>query len=431
MPKIIVVGGGIGGCAAAVASAKAGASVILLERMEVLGGLALVAGRMADNSFPVREELRLMGGYDIFQAIDNCILRKNVWFKFPKPGLTKSTFDVSRIDTELSKCLLDAGVEIRLQSRVIDVDMDGPKIRAVILADKKRIEGDVFIDATGGAGPMENCIKYGNGCAVCIMRCPTFGGRVSIAAKAGVKEIMGGTPDGSIGVPESGFSLIKGSLAPELRKELEQGQVLYIPIPPEHVDYTRAQKVDSSINIDKGLAENIVLVDNGAYAKRISGGTMPLHKLRKIPGLEQAIYAHPYAGTIGNVVRFMAITPRGDALDVPGVDNLFVASEKINVDGIGIVIISGVLAGHNAVRKAVGEPFLILPGTTIIGDYLSFINERWDNEALTVRFSFFGGPYLQRAKEIGLYTEDKAVVHSRIEDNALMNVLAQNIVRNS
>ncbi len=38
---------------------------------------------------------------------------------------------------------------------------------------------------------MGNCLKYGNGCAMCILRCPTFGPRVSISQKAGVTDIVG------------------------------------------------------------------------------------------------------------------------------------------------------------------------------------------------------------------------------------------------
>lgn len=49
--------------------------------------------------------------------------------------------------------------------------------------------GDVFIDTTGTAGPVNNCVKYGNGCAMCIMRCPSFGGRISLTALAGIKEL--------------------------------------------------------------------------------------------------------------------------------------------------------------------------------------------------------------------------------------------------
>ena len=63
--------------------------------------------------------------------------------------------------------------------------------------EKVRLPGDVFIDATGTAGPPAQCNKYGNGCAMCILRCPSFGGRVSITAKCGVTEMVGRKGDSS------------------------------------------------------------------------------------------------------------------------------------------------------------------------------------------------------------------------------------------
>jgi hypothetical protein len=59
-----------------------------------------------------------------------------------------------------------------------------------------------------------------NGCAMCIYRCPTFGSRVSIAGKAGVAEVMGEKPDGTLGAMSGSCKLHKDSLAPRIREEL-------------------------------------------------------------------------------------------------------------------------------------------------------------------------------------------------------------------
>ncbi len=83
MPKIVIVGGGFAGCAAAAAAAKVGARVVLIERMEVLGGLGLLAGQSNHRQFPSKEELRLMDAYDMFQVIDNCTLHENVKMPWP------------------------------------------------------------------------------------------------------------------------------------------------------------------------------------------------------------------------------------------------------------------------------------------------------------------------------------------------------------
>jgi NADPH-dependent 2,4-dienoyl-CoA reductase/sulfur reductase-like enzyme len=47
--KIVVIGGGWAGCAAAVAARQAGAEVTLLERTDMLLGTGLVGGIMNNN----------------------------------------------------------------------------------------------------------------------------------------------------------------------------------------------------------------------------------------------------------------------------------------------------------------------------------------------------------------------------------------------
>jgi len=426
-----VVGGGFGGCAAAAAARKAGAQITLLERMEVVGGWARLTGRLDHKYFPVREELGLMGGDDIFRVLDSCILHENVFIPWPEPsGSTKNIFHTVKAESELRKYLEGIGIDVRLQSRARDIERYDSDITAVILDDGTKIPGDVFIDATGGAGPQANCQKYGNGCAMCFMRCPAFGGRVSIAGKAGVKELKGKRRDGSIGAINGAFALLKESLATELREQLERKGTVWIPVPHQFVNdsYKRTESVTASGLVGKVYAENVVLVDIGVYVKRAAGGYAPLDELRKTPGLEQAVYAEPTAGTIGNGVRFMAITPRGDALNVPGINNLFVASEKLGVSGVGEVIATGVVAGHNAVRKAVGMAPLLLPGTTMLGDFIAYTNERWrEEEGLRARFHVCTEPYFHHAQELGLYTEDRNLIHSRIEEGGLVNVLSQRI----
>ena len=44
MAKVVVVGGGWAGCAAAISAAKAGADVVILEKTDLLVGLGNVGG---------------------------------------------------------------------------------------------------------------------------------------------------------------------------------------------------------------------------------------------------------------------------------------------------------------------------------------------------------------------------------------------------
>ena len=48
MAKVVVIGGGWAGCAAAISAKKAGADVVLLERTDLLLGLGNIGGIMID-----------------------------------------------------------------------------------------------------------------------------------------------------------------------------------------------------------------------------------------------------------------------------------------------------------------------------------------------------------------------------------------------
>lgn len=47
---VVVVGGGVSGCAAAIASARFGASTILIERTGAMGGMMNVSGKWKRKS---------------------------------------------------------------------------------------------------------------------------------------------------------------------------------------------------------------------------------------------------------------------------------------------------------------------------------------------------------------------------------------------
>ena len=184
-------------------------------------------------------------------------------------------------------------------------DMQDAVIEKLILAgnpagiggdSEQTIEGDVFVETTGSTGPMGNCLTYGNGCCMCVLRCPAFGPRVSISASAGGSDIMGRRRDGSFGAFSGSGKLEKGSLSAEIQKKLNEEGVAVIPLPHEAV---KKEKLDMKVCKQYALqefAENIVLLDTG-YAK-IMTPFFDLETLRQIPGFENARYADPYAGCL-------------------------------------------------------------------------------------------------------------------------------------
>ena len=159
--KVIVVGGGWAGSGAAIAAKNAGAEVTVLERTDMLLGTGLVGGIMRNNGrFTATEEAIALGANEIFETIDANCRHTNIEF----PGHSHaSLYDIALIEPAIKALLKKKGIEVRTLARVKDVEMDGDKMVSVILTNDEKISGDVFIDATGSAGPMVNCGKYGNG----------------------------------------------------------------------------------------------------------------------------------------------------------------------------------------------------------------------------------------------------------------------------
>jgi len=426
MKKVIIAGGGWSGVSAAVSAKNAGASVTVLERTDMLLGTGLVGGIMRNNGrFTAAEEAIALGGGEVFDTIEKNLRHKNIEFPGHKHA---DLYDVATIEPAFGELLESKGIEVRLESRVKDVKVEGGRISALVLDNAEEISGDVYIDATGSAGPMSNCAKYGNGCAMCILRCPTYGGRVSIAGKAGAVEKMGEKADGSLGAMSGSCKLFKESLSRDIVEKLDRTGVAVIPLPEKLL------KDESSLSGKacqqyalKEFAENIILLDTG-HAK-LMGPYFPLRQLRQVPGFENARYEDPYSGNRGNSIRYMALAPRDNALKVIGVDNLFCGGEKAGLlVGHTEAIVTGLLAGHNAVRWALGMELLVLPVELAIGDAVSHVNEEMKTrEGMGLKYTFSGSVYFKRMQEKGMYSTDTAAIRDRVEKAKLTGVFAKKL----
>ena len=427
MKKVIIAGGGWAGVSAAVSASNAGAAVTVLERTDMLLGTGLVGGIMRNNGrFTAAEEAIALGGHEVFDTIENNLRHKNIEFPGHKHA---DLYDVATIEPAFAELLKSKGIEVRLESRVKDVKVEGGKIAALVLDDGEEISGDVYIDATGSAGPMNNCAKYGNGCAMCILRCPTYGGRVSIAGKAGIEEKMGEKADGSIGAMSGSCKLFKESLSKDLVETLDKTGVAIVPLPDD------LKKDESSLSGKacqqyalKEFAENIILLDTG-HAK-LMGPYFPLKQLRQVPGFEKARFEDPYSGNKGNSMRYMALAPRDNALKVIGLENLFCGGEKAGLlVGHTEAIVTGLLAGHNAVRWALGKELLLLSEELAIGDAIAHVNEQMKTKTgMGLKYTFSGTNYFKRMQEKGMYTTDVAAIKARVEKAKLTGVFAKKIV---
>ncbi|MHB8158051.1 MAG: FAD-dependent oxidoreductase [Desulfocucumaceae bacterium] len=417
---IVVVGGGWAGCAAAYSAALEGSEVILLEKTDMLLGTGLVGGIMRNNGrYTAIEEVAAMGGGELVRIIDET--SRHRWVSFPGHRHA-SLYDVTRIEPVIKRFLTEKGVKLQLQTRVTDVLKDSSNITGVVTSGNETFYGDVFIDTTGTAGPVKNCSRYGTGCAMCILRCPTFGPRVSLTARAGIKEITAGKEFFNFEAMSGSCKLDKKSLAPWLVNNLERDGVVVIPLPAtlkkgELLDRKACQQYNL-----KEFADNLILLDTG-HAKLMTP-YFPLEVLRTIDGFSDARYADPYSGGKGNSVRFMAIAPASEKMQVKGMNNLFCAGEKTGLlVGHTEAIVTGMLAGHNAVKAAKGANLLKLPDTLASGDIISYmITGMKTRSGLKFKYTFSGSVYFERMKEKGLYITNIESITRQIKKEGLMGI---------
>jgi hypothetical protein len=422
--KIIVVGGGWAGCAAALSACRQGAEVLLIERTDMLLGTGLVGGIMRNNGrFTAAEEMIAMGGGALFQLTDQNSLHRNIDF----PGHRHaSLYNVATMEPILKNFLLQAGVAIQLSTRITDVEMQGDCIRTVAgkcNKEERRFDAAMFIDTTGTAGPPANCNKHGNGCVMCVLRCHSFGGRVSLAAKAGAREIVG-QKGSQTGAMSGSCKLLKESLSKDIINQLNKDGVVVVPLPEaSRLAGKLAIKACQQYAISE-FEKNIVLLDTG-HAKLMSP-FFPLEALRRIPGFEYARFEDPYAGGLGNSIRYLGMAPRDDSLQVEGVANLFCAGEKAGLlVGHTEAICTGTLAGYNAVRKIRKEPLLQIPDSLAVGDAIGQVRLRMKTDAgLGLKYTFSGSVFFDRMLERKLYSTDSKQIENRVGEAGLAGVFA-------
>ncbi len=147
---VIVIGGGPGGLPAAIAAARQGAKVLLVEKNGYLGGnltigLPLLAYLDKDGNQVIR---------GIAQELIDALAARGAasphhWCPM-HDSVTIYDHEVFKV-VAFEKCL-EAGVELLLHTEVIDADVENGVLRSVTLFGKAhRIEAraKVFIDATG------------------------------------------------------------------------------------------------------------------------------------------------------------------------------------------------------------------------------------------------------------------------------------------
>ncbi len=140
---VIVVGGGPGGVPAAVAAARNGARVLLIERYGFLGGMATSALVHPYMKYNAGDQIIIQGLFKEFLDIleENGALLPD-----------RRTFDVESMKWLLDRFVLDSNVDLLLHTSAIGVFHKDNQIKAVKVYHKGGVEdlsADFFIDATG------------------------------------------------------------------------------------------------------------------------------------------------------------------------------------------------------------------------------------------------------------------------------------------
>jgi hypothetical protein len=264
---------------------------------------------------------------------------------------------------------------------------------------------------------------------MCIVRCPTYGPRVSMSSLLGIPERQGRRADGGIGAMSGSCKLSKTSIAEDVIAVMEKQGWAAVRI-PQHLVHEEKLAIKACQQYAlKEYAENLILLDTGQV--KLMTSFVPLDQLRQVPGFQDVRYEDPYSGSIGNSMRYAAISPHDDNMHVRGpVDNLFCGGEKAGLlVGHTEAMVTGSIAGNNAVRYLAGAEPLTIPRTLAAGDGPAYCREQMDTpDGMTKKYTYSGSVYFQRMKARDLYVTDLTEIKRRVADAGMDNIFNQKVL---
>jgi len=155
--QVVVLGGGPSGIAAAVAAARSGASVVLVERYGFLGGMgtaAMVTSFCGLHANVHGEIRRVVHGIadEILERLESLGGLNKTHSVFGRTAA--QSYDVGAYKCVADDLVAGAGVDLHLHAFAVGVRMEGRAISAIFVETKSgrgAIVGDVFIDCSGDA----------------------------------------------------------------------------------------------------------------------------------------------------------------------------------------------------------------------------------------------------------------------------------------
>ncbi|MEN8734967.1 MAG: FAD-dependent oxidoreductase [Lentimonas sp.] len=152
---VIVVGGGISGAMAAIASARGGAKTLVIEQYGFLGGMLTAAGVGPMMTFHAGDTQVVQGTTG--ELIDRLVAKQqSPGHVFDTTGFTYTVtpFDVEGMKRELELMLTEAGGEMLYHSMLASVQTKADEIESITVCTKSGLmdlKAKVFVDATGDA----------------------------------------------------------------------------------------------------------------------------------------------------------------------------------------------------------------------------------------------------------------------------------------
>ncbi len=165
-PDVLVCGAGCAGTIAAIAAARRGASVVLVERFGFSGGyITGVIGASLDGFVDLRSGLPVVGGI-VREFAENAIgAAKDLYAQSfspsgelremkENPNRRTIRFDIEGFKLQADRLFRQAGVKVLYYTSVVDVLARGDRVEGVVVANKGGlglIKPRTIVDATGDA----------------------------------------------------------------------------------------------------------------------------------------------------------------------------------------------------------------------------------------------------------------------------------------
>lgn len=146
---IIVIGGGFAGSGAALAAARGGAKVLLIERLNCLGG---APSTMAVNPF-MGNATRISEKGE-FKELSRGILEEIIIELRSMNAMRLNVFNPEYLKIILNRKMQEANVDLLFNSFFVTAEREEQRVTSVTVANKSglvKLEADYFIDATGDA----------------------------------------------------------------------------------------------------------------------------------------------------------------------------------------------------------------------------------------------------------------------------------------